>query len=976
MSRERQGSNCNVAKVDNILETEGGDEAFYGDFLDTTEDDEIMSPINTNSLMSQVTPPAAGNRYMSNNELMAHNAALSQQSTPQQPIRSHLIIDDAINYGAPHIQHHMGGQPIQHSKSLESDDFSSNYSGMGGEKQLIADSDLQYNHGKVDLTKTAVQAQLQWLYEQARRLNMFSNTNIATTADHSTDISVDHSELPEFGLSSGESSPVAGDMRLAHRRHTQSTGNMLSKHDVIAEKSLYTTPQDKLLAEERLMQTINFTNLAGVEKILNIDQLLLAKDQIISRAELERKERAAQLALAIPTLEQTDEEKAKKLAARKPLRKTNRIIAVMSILLITYLVEEWIRSLYTQYRSDGNWYRFLILAIMPPSILFLIFGVNIIFISLNNIFGFVNHVQNNSPYYSITPPSRDDDKLNRNRVAVINDDGTVEQRLVVDTLDKKKPMVTVQIPVFKESFRDVLKPTLESVEEACNLYLRQGGQCNIFVNDDGMLLLEPEQQVERMMYYNAHNISWVARPPEGRAGRFKKASNMNYCLSVAQRLKEHIISERAEIITYRDGSIKSMDLTQSDVSQYVGLILNNMAETEGFLGGGNVQIGDYVLLLDCDSRVPADCMLDVVNELEQSPEVAFTEHLTEPMQVVHDYWENCIAHFTKRVYENAVIMSTSGGDMSPLMGHNAFLRMSALEKVALKDEKSGRDVYWSEKHVSEDFDLAVRLYHGGYVGRYICYQKGWTEGVSLTVRDEITRFQKYAFGASEVMFNPFRYWITRGPFGDVLKRLFTAPIGWTTKFNVLAYLGTYFAMALSPALATLNFFLYQYSSIWVEDSRAGEMWESIFIVFSVLAPLANVSQGYRTGKTSFLSEIFKEYLYTFQLMIFFNGLGLHLLFAVGSHLLGLNMTFSATAKEVKLTNFFKELKLTLRTYKWMYLVAFSLVGMIVVFRLVMPIIDPSLTVMELWSIFPLSLILVGHLITPLVLNPVLMRITF
>lgn len=36
---------------------------------------------------------------------------------------------------------------------------------------------------------------------------------------------------------------------------------------------------------------------------------------------------------------------------------------------------------------------------------------------------------------------------------------------------------------------------------------------------------------------------------------------------------------------------------------------------------GNIRIGDYILLIDSDTRVPEDCLLDTVSEMEQSPEV-------------------------------------------------------------------------------------------------------------------------------------------------------------------------------------------------------------------------------------------------------------------------------------------------------------------------------------------------------------------
>ena len=76
-------------------------------------------------------------------------------------------------------------------------------------------------------------------------------------------------------------------------------------------------------------------------------------------------------------------------------------------------------------------------------------------------------------------------------------------------------------------------------------YARQGGTSTIFVHDDGLQLLNEEEREKRIAFYADHNIGWVARPPHSsgcdadgkdgykRAGRFKKASNMNYGLQVS-----------------------------------------------------------------------------------------------------------------------------------------------------------------------------------------------------------------------------------------------------------------------------------------------------------------------------------------------------------------------------------------------------------------------------------------------------------
>ena len=74
-------------------------------------------------------------------------------------------------------------------------------------------------------------------------------------------------------------------------------------------------------------------------------------------------------------------------------------------------------------------------------------------------------------------------------------------------------------------------------------YARQGGTSAIMIHDDGLQSLSKEEQEKRISFYSDHNIGWIARPAHSneadgfkRAGRFKKASNMNYGLQVSLSL--------------------------------------------------------------------------------------------------------------------------------------------------------------------------------------------------------------------------------------------------------------------------------------------------------------------------------------------------------------------------------------------------------------------------------------------------------
>jgi hypothetical protein len=96
------------------------------------------------------------------------------------------------------------------------------------------------------------------------------------------------------------------------------------------------------------------------------------------------------------------------------------------------------------------------------------------------------------------------------------------------------------------------------------------------------------------------------------------------------------------------------------------------------------------------------------------------------MQVAHHYFENGIAHFTRRI-NKCISMACANGEVAPFVGHNAFLRWSALQDAAFNDPgDDNKKKIWSETNVSEDFDMALRLQVGGSV------YSNW-EGVSFLI---------------------------------------------------------------------------------------------------------------------------------------------------------------------------------------------------------------------------------------------------
>jgi hypothetical protein len=185
-------------------------------------------------------------------------------------------------------------------------------------------------------------------------------------------------------------------------------------------------------------------------------------------------------------------------------------------------------------------------------------------------------------------------------------------------------------------------------------YARQGGRSNIFINDDGiraslptpwreyfqsqfshLQMLPESERAARLAFYEANGIGWVARPVDGelseigdgtkfnRAGRFKKASNMNYGLELSRKAERHLRDMAAAgetgIVTSRRVSLSVEGSGSSENDQALSATLEERAllraveETWEESGkrwkpwaknGKACRIGEIVLLVDSDTLVP------------------------------------------------------------------------------------------------------------------------------------------------------------------------------------------------------------------------------------------------------------------------------------------------------------------------------------------------------------------------------------
>lgn len=113
--------------------------------------------------------------------------------------------------------------------------------------------------------------------------------------------------------------------------------------------------------------------------------------------------------------------------------------------------------------------------------------------------------------------------------------------------------------------------------------------------------------------------------------------------------------------------------------------------------------------------------------------------------------------------------------------------------------------YWSDKHVSEDWHLSLRLQIEGFQIRLASYHGDeFKEGVSLTIYDEIARWEKYAYGCNELVFNPLYKWY-KGPITSLYLNYYLSCVKTSSKLMALSYTCSYYAIASALPLTFANY---------------------------------------------------------------------------------------------------------------------------------------------------------------------------
>ncbi|RDW88348.1 hypothetical protein BP6252_00380 [Coleophoma cylindrospora] len=654
---------------------------------------------------------------------------------------------------------------------------------------------------------------------------------------------------------------------------------------------------------------------------------------------------ASEKAVVQASVSEVDAESGTGVVEERPIMYINTIMASFSICLLTVLLGLGWAQMALEVLVEGSWISLAYLAMIPITSFLALFFCNIVVGVVSQLFGPIQQMAKNSRFYSATPPPR--------------------------LFDSVLPHVTIQCPVYKEGLSAVIEPTIKSIKKAISTYELQGGSANIFVNDDGLQIISEEDREARINFYADNGIGWTARPANGqdgyiRKGKFKKASNMNFGLALSNSVEDKL-----------KAIVRPTGWSQVDeVDAFEKCLQETLQENPRAWADGNIRIGDYILLIDSDTEVPEDCLLDAAGEMDQSPEVGIIQFSSGVMQVSHNFFENGITFFTNLVY-TAIRYCVSNGTVAAFVGHNAILRWSAVQAVAFDDE-DGVERFWSESCVSEDFDMALRLQLAGYVIRMAAWAgDGFKEGVSLTVYDELTRWQKYAYGCNELLFNPIRTWGWKGPLTPLFRRFLVSNIDIASKLGIIAYIGTYYAIGAAWIFTVVN---YVFIGLWngyldkvYMDSW--QIWVAITVVFSLAGNVGLAVLRHRSGEKDLLSALFENFKWCIMFAIFFGGLSLHMSQALLCHMFEIDMSWGATSKEVEFSNFFMEVPKVLKSFKYSFIASFLGIAVIIIMAFG-TFIPWSYNITEFVAIFPLAIMCASHLLLPIALNPEMMTFSW
>ncbi|SPO41429.1 uncharacterized protein PSFLO_06911 [Pseudozyma flocculosa] len=524
------------------------------------------------------------------------------------------------------------------------------------------------------------------------------------------------------------------------------------------------------------------------------------------------------------------------------------------------------------------------------------------------------------------------------------------------------PHITIQVPVGCESMHRVIRPTLDSLRAAVTEYELRGGTASILIAEDGLALVDEEERAHRLNVYRRHDLAWIARPSScgpsnGRNGT-RKAASLNFAMRIGT--------------AYEQGLASDPNQDADDVLQRVLAQVHPEAQ-----GEGNVRLGDLILVVDSNSRIPPGSLLPSAWEMLASPDVAILQHCPAPLlSGAPGFFERSVAYL-ERCNKFITSWQSAVGEVAPFLGHSAFIRRSALDELVDADSGSGGQP-WSQDATAEDLNLALRLLLRGWITRWATHaDDGFLRGVSLSYHDEVDRWKQRYVGMVQLFVHPLYRWPLRGPVPSLtLKVMASSRIPLHYKLHLLSECAGLGLLALSLPFAFALYLVEGWMRPWLLPFfvLSFEMWCLALVSIVGAGSLGLMVARHRSGDTHIFSAMFQHVLWTPLNLVLAASLSLHLAASLLAHLFSIPIRFGVPAKDTTATNFLVEARLVVRRCWPTILVSMLLVGCIAV--LATDAVPFGWQVAEWRTIVPTASLAVSALVAPVVLNPSLVRFSF
>lgn len=750
--------------------------------------------------------------------------------------------------------------------------------------------------------------------------------------------------------------------RLSHQRYSSSSKDRSGKPDEFQNDT-----ENVGESNAHLQQQHAFSSLDLDDDVFGPDEKELDGEEVEEK-KADTDDTVSEDSFVLENLQEVGGERAP--PEKRPTMLINAFTVGLTMMLAMTLLGLGCEQLAQEFTTDHSWTRLLLIITVVPQIFVCLFFCQTIINILLQLLGPMRQLKHNSKYFSAVPVRR----LNIKNGPLPH--VTVQCPVYMEGLDA----------VIKPTVSSLQKATrhYERYGGTANLFFNDDG---MQILDEKVAVERKAFYRDNNIGWVArpkHNPNGEGLKKFIRRGKFKKASNMNYAMGISLKVEDKLVavdrscgapptvdrvssapSARSSESVAGPGNIQDIHnpnplatpfdsrhdsnnsngsqrcahnstssissdanvypWTQGDeVAAYRRCLDEVLVEEKGRAwADGDIRIGDYILIIDSDTRVFDSCMIDAVSELEECREVAILQFTSGVMNVTTSFFEMGITFFTNLIY-TAIRYAVANGDVAPFVGHNTFLRWSALQeisyqdggdpilemkkkkkeaKAAAKEEKRANrnakkrttiigkilqylvtfswplkskptkekevepdcnsttpyEKFWSECHVSEDFDIALRLQTEGYIVRLAAYGGGgFKEGVSLTVYDELDRWEKYAYGCSELLCHPVKEWWRKGIFTPLFLRfLFSKKMAVGSKVTILAYIGTYYAIGYAWFGTLCNYFLIGWLDGHLDHfyMDSWHVWVALVVVFSLAGNIALAVARYRDTGRSLLNEI-------------------------------------------------------------------------------------------------------------------------